>query len=97
MSRARKGSPRGQPPIMELQHSFIKGCHPMRRPEPFPVMLVRRVDRLPCPAPPATRGRGQPRHYAALGAVFIYQFLVVVAYQQGATPRVGLKAFLKAA
>ena len=33
----------------------------------------------------------------ALGAVFVYQLLLLLRYQQGATLRVGLKACLKAA
>jgi hypothetical protein len=43
-----------------------------------------------------TRGRIATRRWA-LGAVFVYQLMLLERYQQGADLRVGLKAFLKAA
>jgi hypothetical protein len=46
--------------------------------------------------PVPTRGRRATRRWA-LGAVWVYQLLLLERYQQGAHLRVGLKAFLKAA
>lgn len=43
-----------------------------------------------------TRGRVATRRFA-LGAIFVYQLTVLHRYQQGADPRVGLKACLRAA
>ncbi len=46
--------------------------------------------------PVPTRGRLATRRWA-LGAVFVYQLMLLERYQRGADLRVGLKAFLKAA
>jgi len=46
--------------------------------------------------PVPTRGRVATRRWA-LGAIFVYQLMLLERHQQGATLRVGLKAYLKAA
>ena len=43
-----------------------------------------------------TRGLVATRRFA-LGAIFVYQLTVLQRYHQGADPRAGLKAFLRAA